>query len=266
MRNWHAARDHRRRRGRTGGQQRLDGRTHRHLEECRPPPRPARDARAAVIDAIAQSRSQRRGRRTRPSRLSGTSNGSSSLRPIPLPGRDPNCCSIPARAMPRVVARVGVDLDPVDVTDADDARWLRACTASTKRRPAGRWRGCRRRGRSRPGDTDTWRSPRLWPQHHRPGGVRRVGPARRGHWPMLVAGPLAGVAGRLLVSGQVDPLANFPEIGISSSGAGSEEARTSTEGAGDGTCRPAVATVTATGSHADVRVGRRCASRGPAGE
>ncbi len=34
---------------------------------------------------------------------------------------------IPARAMPEVVARVGVDLDPVDVTDADDARWLRAC-------------------------------------------------------------------------------------------------------------------------------------------
>ena len=120
----------------------------------------------------------------------------------------------PARAMPEVVARVGVDLDPVDVTDADDARWLRAClwpdqserlarleaemalaatapplllqgdavevmpgafagvpadalpsspprgrcrtsrsraacascTASTKRRPAGRWRGCQRRG------------------------------------------------------------------------------------------------------------------------
>ena len=34
---------------------------------------------------------------------------------------------IPARAMPRVVARVGVGLDPVDVTGADDARWLRAC-------------------------------------------------------------------------------------------------------------------------------------------
>ena len=34
---------------------------------------------------------------------------------------------IPARAMPEAVARVGVDLDPVDVTDADDARWLRAC-------------------------------------------------------------------------------------------------------------------------------------------
>src|SRR5258705_570824 len=35
--------------------------------------------------------------------------------------------SIPTRAMPEVVARVGGDLDPVDVTDADDARWLRAC-------------------------------------------------------------------------------------------------------------------------------------------
>ena len=34
---------------------------------------------------------------------------------------------LPARAMPEVVARVGVDLDPVDVTDPDDARWLRAC-------------------------------------------------------------------------------------------------------------------------------------------
>jgi hypothetical protein len=34
---------------------------------------------------------------------------------------------LPTRAIPEVVARVGVDLDPVDVTDADDARWLRAC-------------------------------------------------------------------------------------------------------------------------------------------
>jgi hypothetical protein len=34
---------------------------------------------------------------------------------------------IPTRAMPEVVAWVGVDLDPVDVTDADHARWLRAC-------------------------------------------------------------------------------------------------------------------------------------------
>jgi hypothetical protein len=34
---------------------------------------------------------------------------------------------IPTRAMPEVVARVGVDHDPLDVTDADDARWVRAC-------------------------------------------------------------------------------------------------------------------------------------------
>src|SRR5919197_4146836 len=34
---------------------------------------------------------------------------------------------IPTRAMPEVVARVGVDLEPADMTDADDARWLRAC-------------------------------------------------------------------------------------------------------------------------------------------
>ena len=34
---------------------------------------------------------------------------------------------IPTHAIPTVVARIGVDLDPVDVTDADDARWLRAC-------------------------------------------------------------------------------------------------------------------------------------------
>ncbi len=34
---------------------------------------------------------------------------------------------VPTRAIPEVVARVGVDLDPLDVTDADDARWLRAC-------------------------------------------------------------------------------------------------------------------------------------------
>jgi hypothetical protein len=34
---------------------------------------------------------------------------------------------LPARAMPDVVARIGIDADPLDVTDADDARWLRAC-------------------------------------------------------------------------------------------------------------------------------------------
>ncbi len=34
---------------------------------------------------------------------------------------------IPARALPEVATRVGVDLDPLDVTDPDEARWLRAC-------------------------------------------------------------------------------------------------------------------------------------------
>ncbi|MBB4909816.1 DUF2332 domain-containing protein [Actinophytocola algeriensis] len=34
---------------------------------------------------------------------------------------------VPAAAVPEVVARIGIDPDPVDVTDADDARWLRAC-------------------------------------------------------------------------------------------------------------------------------------------
>ena len=55
---------------------------------------------------------------------------------------------VPTRAMPEVVARVGVDLDPVDVTDADDARWLRACLwPDQPERPRGskrRWRWRRR--------------------------------------------------------------------------------------------------------------------------
>jgi hypothetical protein len=43
--------------------------------------------------------------------------------------------------------------------------------------------------------------PHRFQANHRtwwPGGVRLVGSARRGHWPLLVAGPLAGVAGRLI--------------------------------------------------------------------
>ena len=36
---------------------------------------------------------------------------------------------VPARAVPPVVARVGIDVDPLDVTDPEDARWLRACVA-----------------------------------------------------------------------------------------------------------------------------------------
>jgi hypothetical protein len=34
---------------------------------------------------------------------------------------------IPTREVPEVIARIGIDLDPIDVTDADEARWLRAC-------------------------------------------------------------------------------------------------------------------------------------------
>lgn len=34
---------------------------------------------------------------------------------------------VPTLVMPQVVARVSVDADPVDVTDAGDSRWLRAC-------------------------------------------------------------------------------------------------------------------------------------------
>src|SRR5215211_6600972 len=45
---------------------------------------------------------------------------------------------IPTRAMPEVLARVGVDLDPVDVTDADDARWLRACLWPDQPQPIAR--------------------------------------------------------------------------------------------------------------------------------
>ena len=40
---------------------------------------------------------------------------------------------VPAHAMPEVVARVTIDRDPLDVTDADDARWLRACIAPDQR-------------------------------------------------------------------------------------------------------------------------------------
>jgi hypothetical protein len=35
--------------------------------------------------------------------------------------------AIPGTALPDVVARIGVDLSPVDVRDPDDARWLHAC-------------------------------------------------------------------------------------------------------------------------------------------
>ncbi|MCE6996462.1 DUF2332 domain-containing protein [Saccharothrix sp. S26] len=34
---------------------------------------------------------------------------------------------VPVVAVPRVAARIGIDRDPLDVTDPRDARWLRAC-------------------------------------------------------------------------------------------------------------------------------------------
>ncbi len=34
---------------------------------------------------------------------------------------------VPATVLPEVVARIAVDPEPLDVTDPDDARWLRAC-------------------------------------------------------------------------------------------------------------------------------------------
>jgi hypothetical protein len=45
---------------------------------------------------------------------------------------------VPARGFPSVAARVGIDLDPVDVTDPDDARWLRACVAPDRPERAAR--------------------------------------------------------------------------------------------------------------------------------
>ena len=47
--------------------------------------------------------------------------------PVQLLSRIAHHRPVPTRAIPEVVARVGVDLDPIDVTDADSARWLRAC-------------------------------------------------------------------------------------------------------------------------------------------
>lgn len=36
---------------------------------------------------------------------------------------------LPARPIPEVVIRIGVDPEPIDVTDPDETRWLRACLA-----------------------------------------------------------------------------------------------------------------------------------------
>ena len=45
---------------------------------------------------------------------------------------------VPPGALPEVVARVAVAREPVDVTDADDARWLRACLSPDQPEPIAR--------------------------------------------------------------------------------------------------------------------------------
>jgi hypothetical protein len=60
----------------------------------------------------------------------GYSNGQSlgdASSPVQMSSKIVGDRPVPPRAMPEVAVRVGVDLDPVDVTNADDARWLRAC-------------------------------------------------------------------------------------------------------------------------------------------
>jgi hypothetical protein len=45
---------------------------------------------------------------------------------------------VPALPMPQVVARLGIDADPADVTDPDEARWLRACLPPDQKEAAAR--------------------------------------------------------------------------------------------------------------------------------
>jgi hypothetical protein len=58
--------------------------------------------------------------------------------PVQLPASVVSDRPIPTQAVPEVVARVGIDLHPVDVTDPDDARWLRACVWPDQPEPAAR--------------------------------------------------------------------------------------------------------------------------------
>jgi hypothetical protein len=46
--------------------------------------------------------------------------------------------AVPQRAMAEVVARIGVDLEPVDLSDPADVRWLRACLEPDQPEPAAR--------------------------------------------------------------------------------------------------------------------------------
>jgi hypothetical protein len=58
--------------------------------------------------------------------------------PVRLSARVVGDRPVPARPVPPVVARIGVDPDPLDVTDPDDARWLRACVRPDQRERAAR--------------------------------------------------------------------------------------------------------------------------------
>ncbi|MGY1696626.1 DUF2332 domain-containing protein [Geodermatophilus sp. SYSU D00814] len=47
--------------------------------------------------------------------------------PVQVSARVVGDRAVPTRALPPVLVRVCADVDPLDVTDADDVRWLRAC-------------------------------------------------------------------------------------------------------------------------------------------
>jgi hypothetical protein len=47
--------------------------------------------------------------------------------PVQVPASVVGDRPIPTYAMPEVVARIGIDLEPIDSNDADEARWLHAC-------------------------------------------------------------------------------------------------------------------------------------------
>jgi hypothetical protein len=89
----------------------------------------ARRARAKAVGLIDIGRSA--GLNLNVDRVSVTYTNGPSLgdpsSPVQLSSRIAQHRPVPSQAIPEVVARIGVDLDPIDVTDADDARWLCAC-------------------------------------------------------------------------------------------------------------------------------------------
>ena len=94
---------------------------------------------------------------------------------------------VPARAVPEVVARIVVDRDPVDVTDADDARWLRACLWPDRPERAAAARSGDRAGGDRSAAAAARATPSRRARRRRPGA--RGCPARRHHDVGAVAPP-----------------------------------------------------------------------------